>query len=109
MKRRDFLKTSSLAVAGAASLPSVGKTAAAPAGDPPAREFYELRIYHLRRGPKQRLFDDFYRQAMIPAMNRIGITPVGVFSVMTGPDSPSIYVLLPHKTIASVATAIDRR
>jgi hypothetical protein len=41
-------------------------------------------------------------------MNRHDIGPVGVFNVMSGPDSPSMYVLLPHKTIGSFATAIDR-
>ena len=64
---------------------------AAESSDNPAREFYELRLYHLRRGPKQKLFDDFYREAAIPAMNRIGLGPIGVFGVMTGPDSPTMY------------------
>ena len=30
-------------------------------------EFYELRLYHLRRGPKTKLFDDFFRDASLPA------------------------------------------
>ena len=72
------------------------------------REFYELRLYHLRRGPMQKRFDDFYRNAAIPAMNRAGISPVGVFSVMAGPDSPTMYVLLPHKSIETFATSIER-
>lgn len=28
-----------------------------------SREFYELRRYHLRRGPKQKVFDDYLRNA----------------------------------------------
>lgn len=107
MKRREFLKTS-MAAASAAGLTSALNTPAAEAGGNPAREFYELRLYHLRRGAKQKLFDDFYREAAIPAMNRQGIASVGVFSVMTGPDSPTMYVLLPHKSIESFVTANDR-
>jgi len=95
-------------MASAAGLAAVAKTSAAQADDKSAREFYELRRYHLRRGPKQKLFDEFYREAAIPAMNRHDIGPVGVFNVMSGPDSPSMYVLLPHKTIGSFATALDR-
>jgi len=95
-------------MASAAGLAAVAKTSAAQADDKSAHEFYELRCYHLRRGPKQKLFDDFYRQAAIPAMNRHDIGPVGVFNVMSGPDSPSMYVLLPHKSIGSFATAIDQ-
>src|SRR5207247_10153328 len=34
--------------------------------------------------------------------------PVGVFNVAYGPDSPTMYVLIPHKTIESFGTALDR-
>ena len=104
MKRRAFLK-SSLALAGLAGIASAAKTSAAESGEPAAREFYELRLYHLRRGPKQKLFDDFYREAALPAMARHGIGPVGVFNVATGPDSPTAYVLLTYKSIEAFAPA----
>ncbi|HXT41373.1 MAG TPA: NIPSNAP family protein [Candidatus Angelobacter sp.] len=106
MKRREFLK-SSLTAASVAGLASALETSAAGQSPGAAREFYELRLYHLRRGPKQKLFDDFYREASIPAMNRAGIGPVGVFNVAYGPDSPTMYVLIPHKTIESFGTALD--
>jgi hypothetical protein len=106
MQRRRFLK-SALTATAAASL-SQNLAMAAESTDQPAREFYELRLYHLRRGPKQQLFDEFYRQAAIPAMNRIGLGPIGVFNVATGPDSPTMYVLIPHKSLDSFATATDR-
>src|SRR5439155_3359738 len=92
MKRREFLK-SSLAATSLAGLASVLKTSAAEQSAKAQREFYELRLYHLRRGPKQKLFDDFYREAAIPAMNRAGIGPVGVLNVAYGPDSPTMHVL----------------
>jgi len=107
MKRREFLK-SSLAAASAAGLAAAASAPGAEGSANAAREYYELRLYHLRRGPKQKLFDDFYREAAIPAMNRNGIGPVGVFNIMSGPDSPTMYVLLPHKSIESIATANDR-
>lgn len=107
MKRREFLKSSLTAVS-VAGLTSALETSAAERGAGAAREFYELRLYHLRRGPKQKLFDDFYREASIPAMNRAGIGPVGVFNVAYGPDNPTMYVLIPHKTIESFGTALDR-
>jgi hypothetical protein len=107
MKRREFLKTT-VAAASVAGLASTLKTSAAESGENAAREFYELRLYHLRRGPKQKLFDDFYREAAIPAMNRSGIPAVGVFTLMSGPDSPTMYVLLPHKSVESLVTSYDR-
>ncbi len=107
MNRREFIISSAAAAGVAAASQPFGSAAA----EPPraaARQFYELRLYHLRRGPMQKRFDDFYRDAAIPAMNRAGISPVGVFSVMTGSDSPTMYVLLPHNSAESFATANDR-
>ena len=48
MKRREFIKSSLTA-----SL--AGVTTLLGAAEKPAREFYELRLYHLRRGPKQKV------------------------------------------------------
>jgi len=53
-------------------------------------------------GAKKKLLNDFLREAAIPAMNRTGIEPVGVFNVMFGPDSLTLYVLMPHKSLESV-------
>lgn len=107
MKRRSFLK-STLAATSVAGLAPMVTSQAAETGGQRAREFYELRMYHLRRGPKQKLFDDFYREAALPAWNRVGVAPVGVFNVMVGPDSPTMYVLLTHKSMEAMATATDR-
>src|SRR6478609_8653925 len=106
MKRREFIKTALVTSSTIGLTQSV--STAAETSDHPEREFYELRLYHLRRGPKQKVFDDFYQKAAIPAMNRIGLGPIGVFNVATGPDSPTMYVLIPHKNIESFATAADR-
>ena len=104
MKRRDFIAATALA--GAAPLNTIA-AATAPQGKPDP-EYYELRQYHLlSRGAIKRL-DDFLRDAALPALNRSGIEPVGVFTVMYGPNRPTIYVLLPHKSLESFATADTR-
>jgi len=107
MQRRGFLASSLAASALAGTTPAAdGRSAdAAPAAD---REYYELRKYLLRRGPQQKTIDDFFRDAAIPALNRLGIKPVGVFNVSIGPGSPTLYVLLPHASVESVITTYDR-
>jgi hypothetical protein len=95
MRRRRFL-VSSLAASGlvlsaSSKSPFRGQEAAERKG----REYYELRRYHLRAGPQEKLTDEFLRQALVPALNRLGISPVGVFNVEIGPLSPSRYVLMP--------------
>jgi hypothetical protein len=107
MKRRRFLKSSVAAGSAAALTPLLALNAAESAANV-SREFYELRLYHLRRGPMTKRFDDFYRDASLLAMNRAGISPVGVFNVAFGPDSPTLYVLIPHPSAQAFATALDR-
>ena len=108
MKRRGFL-VSSLAASALAGTnpPAEGSTAQ---GGPGAgnREIYELRKYLLRRGPQQQRIDDFFRDAAIPAMNRLGIKPVGVFNTTIGPGSPTLYVIAPYPSIESAVTIHDR-
>lgn len=78
------------------------------AGTARAPQYYELRRYHLLYGSKQRELHDFLGEVAIPAFNRIGIEPVGAFSVMYGPNNPSVHLLLPHPTLDSVETARRR-
>ncbi len=107
MKRREFFASSLAASAMAASAPSA-MTAGDPASDQSKPEYYELRQYHLRRGPQVKLTDDFLREAALPALKRLGIGPVGVFNTTIGSDTPTVYVLIPHPSLESVATTAAR-
>jgi hypothetical protein len=101
MQRRDFL-----AAAGVAALSPLPTLEAL--GQPAPRQYFELRRYHLLPGAKQRAFSAFVGDAMIPAMNRAGVGKVGAFTVMYGENAPSLYLVLAHSTIESVATLRDR-
>jgi hypothetical protein len=71
-------------------------------------EYYELRTYRLRFGPQRKVMDDFLRDAALPAWNRLGIAPVGVFETMIGPEAPTLHVLLTYKSLDSFATVGER-
>jgi hypothetical protein len=73
-----------------------------------ASEYYELRRYRLRRGPGQALTDTYLRTAAVPAWQRAGTGPIGVFSVMIGQDNPSFYVLLVHKSLDAFTSLPER-
>jgi hypothetical protein len=92
MNRRRFL-TTSFSAAGAGAL----GTGLSAQGSKLALEIYELRQYHLRTTMRQR-FSEHFRDEALPAYNRAGIANVGVFTVGFGPDSPTFWVLLTHKT-----------
>jgi hypothetical protein len=92
---------SALAAAGAArahaqTKPAAGKPAAG--GKP---EYYELRAYHLRLGAQPKQAHDFFGEVYLPLLNRLGVQPVGAFNVTFGPEIPTIYLLLPHASLAA--------
>jgi hypothetical protein len=72
------------------------------------REYFEFRQYHLHTGSKKNQVGNFLREVGIPAMNRIGIGPVGVFQAKYGPSDPTLYVMLVHKSLDSVVNSASR-
>jgi hypothetical protein len=100
MKRRDFLTAAALA-------PVAGMNASIVAAQDEGgrREYLEFRQYTLHVGSKKGQVGQFLRRVGIPAMNRIGIGPVGVFTAMYGPNAPTLYVLLVHKSIETVVNS----
>jgi NIPSNAP len=103
MNRRKFvsasLGASALSLAGSAK--GVGQTVAASA----TAEYYDLRQYQLTSGPWTKLTESYFADALIPALNRLGIGPVGAFSVYFGPDTPSYYLLMPSSKLETLVTA----
>ena len=102
MKRRQFL-TSSIAASAFALAGKESQAQIASNGTP--REFYELREYHMQTGPQTKLTDAYVAEALIPALNRLGISPVGAFTLTLGPETPTLYVLLPSLRLETLATA----
>jgi hypothetical protein len=103
MERREFL-TSSLAASALALTESTAQ-ASIQATPGAAREYYELRKYHLQSGPQTKLTEGYVANALIPALNRLGIAPVGAFHLDIGPETPTLYLLLPSTRLEILATA----
>ena len=98
MERRQFL-AASLATSAAA----LAGNAAAQAPAHAAREYYQLRRYSLIRGPQLKLTENYLGDALIPALARQGMGPLGAFSLEIGPETPSYYVLIPGPSVAALA------
>jgi len=114
MKRRDFITATAAA---GATLVSTSLTRAAAPGGP--KDLIELRLYHFGSTEQQRAFDAFLGKTAVPALNRVGVKPVGVFSLdpQDNPDLPSdntpyagplLFVVMPHKSMQSVADLVGR-
>ena len=100
MQRRQFV-TSSLAASAAVLTERSG--AEIPAQE--ERVFYELRRYQMQSGPQTKVTEAYVADALIPALNRLGSSPVGVFHVDIGPETPTMYVLIPGGSAESLVTA----
>lgn len=104
MERRQFLASSLAVSALAAAKPGAYAEAAEESAQGKGREFYQLRRYHINSGPQRKLCDDFFRDALLPALGRLKVGPVGVFDLTIGPETPSIYVLMPSLSAEMLAT-----
>ena len=71
------------------------------------REFYQIRRYQLQTGPQVKLTSDYFG-ALIPALNRLGMKPVGALQLKFGPETPANYLVIPGRSVEALAT-IDRR
>src|SRR5579864_7890778 len=100
MHRRQFL-AASLAGSALAINPVAKGQNVTPAH---SREFYQLRRYSLYSGPQSGLTEHFIADALIPALTRRGMGPVGAFRLEFGPETPQTLVLIPGPSVETLAT-----
>lgn len=68
------------------------------------RDFYQIKIYHLKTEEQEKKVDAFLKDAYLPALHRIGIGKVGVFKPIINPetakpaDEKLIYVFIPFRS-----------
>src|SRR5579859_2872991 len=98
MERRQFLAASI-----ATSAATLAGNATAQTSAPAAREYYQLRRYTLMSGPQLKLTENYLGDALIPAVSRMGMGPVGAFKLDVGQDTPTYYVVIPGPSVSALA------
>lgn len=63
------------------------------------RDFYEIRIYHLKNEDQQKLVEDYWSGAAIPAYNRYGSHHIGVFTEFKPEGYTRLFVLIPYASM----------
>jgi hypothetical protein len=96
MERREFL-TASVATAALTAV----KTMDGQAPSPHPREHYQLRRYSLMTGPQLKLTENYF-SALLPALGRLGLGPVGAFKLDIGPETPAYYLLVPGSDLETL-------
>ena len=97
----SIIGTGAAAVAAGVSARADGQGRTA---EPVAPEFYVWRQFIVRNGTQPRRLADFLQNAAIPALNRLGRTPIGVFEAVAGVPSPTVFMLTPLASADALAT-----
>lgn len=72
------------------------------AGDGQGREYYQIKIYHLKSAAQEQRIDNFLQNAYLPALHRAGIRHVGVFKpVRQDTADLRVYVLIPFSSLSA--------
>lgn len=69
----------------------------------PKRDFYQIKIYHLKTKDQEKRLDSFLQNAYLPTLHRNGISKIGVFKPIIAKDAPVptdilVYVFIPFKS-----------
>jgi hypothetical protein len=101
MKRRNFVKSSLL-------LPALPGIITSKSSDMPRKkkqEWYEWRVYTLKNETQQKLVEDYFEQALIPAMNRQGSKNIGLFKELKPEAQTRLFAIIPYADINSYLEA----
>lgn len=76
----------------------------------PAKQYYEIRVYHMATAEQVTVVDNYLKNALLPALRRNGIKTVGAFKA-AGIDTASnkkIYLLIPYKSLNDFAATTKK-
>src|ERR1039458_6817542 len=105
MKSLTFLQSALTLAALLGTLPPGSAQSAPPAAADSAKpQYYELRVYSTQSESQQKAVSDYWQHAAVPAYNRMGIQPVGVFTEMQDSATNKIYVLIPCDSLDRQST-----
>lgn len=102
VNRRNFLSLASAAGLAPLAAPCLAAQATPPAG----RDYYQLQQFQIDTEDQKKRLDAYLRDAAIPALNRLGVRPVGVFYPQK--ELGPVTVLLRHKSPDVLLTLVDK-
>lgn len=72
------------------------------------REFYELRTYEVSNADQEAKVNAYLKDALVPALNRLRISPVGVFNLPDSIEDRKVYMLIPHRGLPQFARVDEK-
>jgi hypothetical protein len=109
MKRRSFVKASVLTGTLGGALTALGNTSANSYFKKNGNaQLYELRIYTLKDETQQKLVEQYYQNAAIPALNKLGSKNIGVFTEQKPEGQTKLYVIIPFDSMKDFMNVNDK-
>lgn len=71
-------------------------------------QLYELRVYTLKDATQQKLVEDYFQQAAIPALNRLGSKNIGVFTEQKPEGQTKLYAVIPFNSVKDFMDVTDK-
>lgn len=89
---RFVTRTTSLMALAIAAISFPAHSQAAESDHP---QYYELRAYSTKSAEQQQRINDYWQHTAVPAYNRLGCQPIGVFTETQDSATNKIYVFIP--------------
>ncbi|MEJ7557321.1 MAG: NIPSNAP family protein [Pedobacter sp.] len=73
-----------------------------------AKDFYQIKIYHLKNAEQEQIVENYLEKAYLPALHRAGISKAGVFKNIKSKNADKkdellIYVFVPYKSVGDLS------
>ncbi len=74
------------------------------------QSFYQISVYHFKDSSQEKNINQYLQNALLPALHRANIQPVGVFTSLANDTSAdkTMYVLMPVKSLNEIATLTSK-
>ncbi|MDB6007057.1 MAG: hypothetical protein JWR15_4044 [Prosthecobacter sp.] len=100
MTRSAFLKSTVAATGFVGAAQNIHAADSAGSAGP---EYFEIRKYTLKGPEKQSVLEAYLKEAAVPALNRLGVSNVGVFLPEKQEGKPVVYVVLRYSALDQLA------
>lgn len=74
----------------------------------PEQVYYEVIQYQVVNDAQMDKLETYWKDAAIPAFNRLGVELIGVFKPQFGAHGLNLFVIIPHNSIESYSLAWDK-
>jgi hypothetical protein len=78
-------------------------------GAGPVRQYYRLSVYHFKDKEQEKMLDQYFSGALLPALHRMRIVSAGVFKALANDTASDkkMYVLIPFHSFREMQKIND--